>query len=439
MSVRKLPNSIQWRNDTRNVPLWSLFDRIKDVGHPEEEMLSVYRAHGVIKKSSRDDNNNQTAENRDIYQLVDYGWLVVNRMKAWQGSVGISPFRGIVSGHYLCFRPRHGEDPRFLNWLLRSDIYAIEYARMSRGVRPGQTEIDNDELRGLRVALPPLDEQRHIADFLDAETARIDRAAALQEAVKLALLERRAAVVFNAVTGTSFQDQIPSTLAWVETIPAHWQGVKLGHFARMGSGHTPSRSKPEWWVNCTIPWITTGEVSQVRDDRREVLTETRERISELGMANSSAELHPKDTVVLCRTASAGYSAVMGENMATSQDFVTWTCGPRLDPFYLLWCLRAMRSDLLGRLAMGSTHKTIYVPDLQMLRIPLPPLHEQQQIVGSIREANTAIDTAVDVIDRQLALLTERRQALITAAVTRQIDVTTARGADTSGLSSAGGV
>lgn len=126
-------------------------------------------------------------------------------------------------------------------------------------------------------------------------------------------------------------------------------------------------------------------------------------------------------------------------MATSQDFVTWTCGPRLDPFYLLWCLRAMRSDLLGRLAMGSTHKTIYVPDLQMLRIPLPPLHEQQQIVGSIREANTAIDTAVDVIDRQLALLTERRQALITAAVTRQIDVTTARGADTSGLSSAGGV
>ena len=73
--------------------------------------------------------------------------------------------------------------------------------------------------------------------------------------------------------------------------------------------------------------------------------ETRECISEIGLENSAAEIHPKGTVVLCRTAaSAGYSAVMGKDMATSQDFVTWTCGPELDPFYLLWCLRVMRSD-----------------------------------------------------------------------------------------------
>ena len=156
-----------------------MFDRVKDVGHPGEEMLSVYREYGVIKKSSRNDNTNQTAENRDIYQLIDEGWLVVNRMKAWQGSVGISPLRGIVSGHYICFRPRHDEDPRFLNWLLRSGVYTLEYARMSRGVRPGQIEIDNDELHCLRIALPPHDEQRRIADFLDAETVRIDKAAAL--------------------------------------------------------------------------------------------------------------------------------------------------------------------------------------------------------------------------------------------------------------------
>jgi type I restriction enzyme, S subunit len=119
-------------------------------------------------------------------------------------------------------------------------------------------------------------------------------------------------------------------------------------------------------------------------------------------------------------------------VATSQDFVTWTCGPQLDPFYLLWCLRVMRSDLLGRLAMGSTHMTIYVPDLQALRIPLPPLNEQRSIVESIRAGNSAIDDAVDAIDRQLALLAERRRALITAAVTGQIDVTTARGLSSSG-------
>ena len=174
MNAKVLPTLAQWPKDWRNVPLWALFDRIKDVGHPNEEMLSVFRSHGVIKKSSLH-NNNQTAENRDIYQLIDEGWFIVNRMKAWQGSVGISPLRGIVSGHYICFRPGHNEDPRFLNWLLRSDVYAVEYARMSRGVRPGQIEIDNDELRGLRIALPPLDEQRRIAKYLDTQTEYIDR------------------------------------------------------------------------------------------------------------------------------------------------------------------------------------------------------------------------------------------------------------------------
>ncbi|GAA3461545.1 restriction endonuclease subunit S [Saccharothrix longispora] len=102
------------------------------------------------------------------------------------------------------------------------------------------------------------------------------------------------------------------------------------------------------------------------------------------------------------------------------------CGPRLNPYYLLWCLRAMRTDLLERLATGSTHKTIYFPDLQSLRIPLPPLGEQQKIVDQIRQANDQVDLLMGAADRQLGVLAERRQALITAAVTGQLDVMTAR-------------
>jgi type I restriction enzyme S subunit len=79
-------------------PLWAMYQRIKDVDHPSETMLSVYRDYGVVVKSSRE-NLNVTADDRSIYQLVHPGWLVTNRMKAWQGSVGISGLRGIVSGH----------------------------------------------------------------------------------------------------------------------------------------------------------------------------------------------------------------------------------------------------------------------------------------------------------------------------------------------------
>lgn len=317
--------------------------------------------------------------------------------------------------------------PKFGYYWIRSQLFHdYIYSALAVGAT-NQIELNRERLAKAPIPLPPLEEQRRIADFLDAETAHIDNLTQTLNRLITTLGERRSAGVIAAVTGARHSDRRRSQLPWVDTLPAHWKEVRLGLVARMGSGHTPSRSRPEWWVDCTIPWITTGEVSQIRDDRREVIYDTREKISQLGLANSSATLHPAGTVVLCRTASAGYSAVMGTDMATSQDFVTWTCGPRLDPFYLLWCLRAMRQDLLGRLAMGSTHKTIYVPDLQMLRIPLPDIDEQREIVTQIRKQNELVDQLSDKVKRQLDLLAERRQALITAAVTGQIDVSTASG------------
>ena len=337
-------------------------------------------------------------------------------------------FGGVGAGTTELHILRAGDqiDPRFLLYVVSTHSFLKLGEAEMYGVA-GQKRVPDEFLRDLPVHLPELDEQRRIADFLDAETARIDQlVAALQRKLDL-LAERRATGVVAAVSGSAHADRRSSTLAWLESVPTAWQEVRLGLLARMGSGHTPSRSRPEWWTDCHIPWVTTGEVRQVRDDRVEDLYETREKISELGLANSAAELHPAGTVFLCRTASAGYSGVMGVDMATSQDFVTWTCGPRLVPHFLLWCLRAMRPDLLGRLAMGSTHKTIYVPDLQMLRIPLPPLNEQKEIVRTIRRQNNQIDALTDRVRRQQELLRERRQALITAAVTGQLDVSTASG------------
>ncbi|MFE4990388.1 restriction endonuclease subunit S [Streptomyces mirabilis] len=324
-------------------------------------------------------------------------------------------------------RANHDQlDPHFAGYALQSAEIRSYFTQRAVGSTMGN--LNTSIVLGAPVPIVPLEEQRRIADFLNAETTRIDGLVNAKQRVLDRLAERRTAGVVAAVSGGEHTERRESTLAWLESIPERWQEVRLGLLARMGSGHTPSRSHPEWWVDCTVPWITTGEVKQVRNDRLEDLYETRENISELGLANSAAELHPMGTVFLCRTAaSAGYSGVMGSDMATSQDIVTWTCGPRLNPYYLLWCLRAMRPDLLGRLAMGSTHKTIYVPDLQMLRVPLPSLEEQREIVESIRQQHSRIDSLTDKVRRQIELLTERRQTLITAAVTGEFDVSTASG------------
>src|SRR5699024_9211618 len=156
---------------------------------------------------------------------------------------------------------------------------------------------------------------------------------------------------------------------------------------RMGTGHTPSRSVPEYWEDCSIPWLTTGDVHRFRHDEIDTIESTELLISKLGLDNSAAVLHPAGTVALSRTASAGFSILMNVEMATSQDYATWTCGQRLRPKFLLWCLRAMRQDLMGRLATGSTHKTIYFPELMSIRIPLPTKPEQESAEQSIEAAN----------------------------------------------------
>lgn len=202
---------------------------------------------------------------------------------------------------------------------------------------------------------------------------------------------------------------------------SRWPTAPIRLVARLGSGHTPSRSKPEYWENCTVPWITLADVWQLRDGRTNVISETKEMVSPLGLANSAAVKHPAGTVILSRTASVGFSAIMGRDMATSQDFATWTCGSKLEPRYLLHALRGMAPDL-KRVATGSTHKTIYMPDIEQLRVPLPPLEEQRRIAEFLDAETARIDKTRTTMRRLYVVLHERRDAqrsLILRGATRR--------------------
>lgn len=156
--------------------------------------------------------------------------------------------------------------------------------------------------------------------------------------------------------------------------------VQLRYVARTGTGHTPSRTRPELWKEeqRTIPWVTLADVGRLRDGAIDVISETSESISPAGVAASSAVVHPTGTVILSRTASVGFAGIMGLPMAVSQDYMTWTPGPRLSGRFLLHFLRGSRAQMLG-LMHGSTHKTIYMPDLHALRVPLPPIEVQTRV------------------------------------------------------------
>ncbi len=275
----------------------------------------------------------------------------------------------------------------------------------------------------IQIALPSLPEQRAITAFLNRETAKIDALVEEQRRLIALLAEKRQAVLNHAVTRGLNPDALlkPSGIDWLGDIPEGWEVVPIRKVARLESGHTPSRSRPEWWVDCHIPWFSLADIWQVRPGRVEYVYETAEAVSELGLQNSSARLLPAGTVMLSRTASVGFSAVMGIAMATTQDFANWVCGCRLLPDYLLYCLRGMPSEF-ERLKMGSTHNTIYMPDIRTLTIPLPPLEEQKAIVDHVRASVGALDELMDTATTAITLLQERRAALISAAVTGKIDV-----------------
>lgn len=196
---------------------------------------------------------------------------------------------------------------------------------------------------------------------------------------------------------------------------SRWPTTPIRRVARLGSGHTPSRQHPEYWENCSIPWLTLADVSQLRDGSVSVVTETSETISELGLANSAAELHPAGTVVLSRTASVGFSCILGRDMATSQDFATWTCGERILPRFLLYAVRAQPHEIESR-KTGSTHKTIYMPDIETLTTPLPDLATQRAIADYLDTETARIDALIEKKRRMVELLEERRRSAIDVVV-----------------------
>jgi type I restriction enzyme S subunit len=144
--------------------------------------------------------------------------------------------------------------------------------------------------------------------------------------------------------------------------------------------------------------------------------DTTQKISELGVANSAAVIHPTDTVMLSRTASVGHVVRIGRPMATTQAFMTWTCGQDLEPRYLVLVLNAMKPEF-ERIAYGSTHKTIYMPDLEQLRVPLPSLTAQRTIADYLDTETARIDALIAKKRGLQAKLDERDLALAYEMVT----------------------
>ncbi|WP_404383207.1 restriction endonuclease subunit S [Caenispirillum salinarum] len=242
--------------------------------------------------------------------------------------------------------------------------------------------LNKRKLAQLKLLLPPLPEQRGIAEILSS----VEEAIAATQAVieqKSRLRERLLRTLFHR---GNWEQEKP--------LPSGWTLRRLDDVAVRGSGHTPNKKKPEYW-NGGIKWVS------LRDTKRLdhlFIDSTEAEISDVGMANSSAVLHPSGTVVLSRDATVGRSAIMTMPMAVSQHFIAWRCEYSLNNMYLYYWLQSMK-PVFERIGAGSTIKTIGLPFFRRLEIPVPPLREQDNISEKMRALDEAMFAEFEALDR----------------------------------------
>ncbi|WP_319092212.1 restriction endonuclease subunit S [Streptomyces sp. WI04-05A] len=382
-----------------------LFQPISDRGHEDAMVLSVYRDHGVIPKDSRTDNFNRTPENLSNYQLVRPGDLVVNRMKAWQGSLGISEYEGIVSPDYEVLRPiAHGYDGRFVHNLLRSRGLIDQYALRSTGIRPSQWRLYWDEMKTIEVSLPSVDEQRAIAEYLDRETARIDTLIEEQQRLIEMLSERRVATVAETLDGPE-RTQVrrlvnhdrPMTYGILQCgEPVDGGVVYIGPSDIQGEGLSPDRDA----LRTTAPEIASAY-------KRSVL-KSGDVVVSIGPAYGKVAVVSDD--------------LTGANL--TQDTVRVALRPDLvDTRFFVWALLSRQTaEYWDYQIMGATFRRLNLGTLARTPIPLPAIQEQRRIAAYLDEQTAKIDSLIAETERFIDLARERRSALITAAVTGQVDV-----------------
>lgn len=170
-----------------------------------------------------------------------------------------------------------------------------------------------------------------------------------------------------------------------ELIDDRESNTKIDLVAKRVSGHTPSKSNPNYW-NGGIPWISLTDTGKL-DDR--YILETAKEISSEGIANSSAVLHPPGVVVISRDARVGCSAITSREMAMSQHFVGWICSDKLFNKYLYYLLQKWKPKFEA-IAMGSTIPTIGVPFFRDLEIPVPDIRRQVQIAEMMESVDIEI-------------------------------------------------
>jgi len=390
-------------------------------GMKEDNLLSL--SYGNIVNKDINTSDGLLPDSFETYQIVKPGDIVL-RLTDLQNDkrslrTALVTQTGIITSAYLALKPR-GIDPKYLGYLLRAyDLSKVFYS-MGGGLRQSMKYGD---IKRMPLVIPTKAEQSEIATFLDHETAKIDALIAEQQRLIELLQEKRQAVISHAVTKGLNSDapMKDSGVEWLGEVPEHWEVTSIKRIVATpvtdGPHETPA------FLDEGVPFVSAEAVSSGRIDweriRGFISIEDHRRYAQKYLPQQG------DIFMIKSGATTGVSTIV----ETEAEFNIWSplavirCGPEALPRFILHFIRSR--NFLEGVTLGwsfGTQQNIGMGVIENLAIVIPPLDVQLQIVDLLDRYTKQASDLIGEAEKAISILKERRSALISAAVTGQIDV-----------------
>ncbi|MCG2767054.1 MAG: restriction endonuclease subunit S [Anaerolineae bacterium] len=414
------PSGAQWLGDVpagwQVLPNRALFVEVKERGFPDEEMLSVTIARGVIRQSTLlADSSNKDSSNEDKskYKLVCPGDIAYNKMRAWQGSVGVSQYRGIVSPAYVVVRPRAEQESRYYHHLLRIPCFAEEAQRWSYGISSDQWSLRPEHFKQIYCCAPPLPEQAAIVRYLDYHDRLIRRYIRAKQKLIALLEEQKQAIIHRTVTrGLDPNVRLkPSGVEWLGDVPEHWEVLRLKQLVRNVHEQTNTKLRDDAYIALEHVESWSGRLALPAGD--------------VSFDSQVKRFRPNDVLFgKLRPYLAKVARPQMKGVCVGEFLVLRVTNPSILPEFLEHKIRSKQLiDLIDSSTFGAKMPRADWNFIGNVMIAYPPTHEEQRVIlRQSGEQTKILQTAIERFQRRIQLVAEYRTSLIADVVTGKTDV-----------------
>ena len=396
-----------------------LFAQRNETGFGALPILEVSLKTGVRVRDMENLKRKQVMSDREKYKRAAQGDIAYNMMRMWQGAVGVAPVDGLVSPAYVVVRPFPDVDCRYYSYLFRTASYMREVDAYSRGIVKDRNRLYWQDFKRMPSPVPPVDEQRQIANFLNAVGSKAKHFIRNKRRLIELLKEQKQNIINQAITrGLDPNVQLkPSGVEWIGDIPEHWEIRKLKFVSkRIVGGATPASGQSELWDGDVV-WVTPQDVS--KNGR---LSSSARKLTSAGVASCSTVIVPQGSIIVTSRAPVGNVSIAEVELCTNQGCKAVFPDKQFMLGEYCFVLLKVMKPVFQRAANGTTFSEISTWAFENLKAPLLPTSEQEEILVYIQEATSNIDQVITRAQHEIELMREYHTRLISDVVTGQVDI-----------------